>query len=51
MKATEAVDDIENWLEFLKKEQPYDEEGRPVLIASGEKHLAQLVGGAEPTDP
>jgi hypothetical protein len=43
MKANDAVNDVRAWVDFIKKEQPYDAEMRHTILESSEKSLAKLI--------
>jgi hypothetical protein len=47
MKATDAIDDLREWLAYLESEQPYDSDVRETLINNGKKRLAELSASIE----
>jgi hypothetical protein len=48
MNASRAIDDVRSWLEYLKREMPYDRESMDIMIGSAERDLAQLEKIANP---
>jgi hypothetical protein len=48
MKATDAINDVREWLRYLESEQPYDSDTRETLINNAKKRLAELSASDNP---
>jgi len=51
MRAVRAIEEVKAWVDYLKTENPYDEESRAVMLKTGESALAQLMTSAESAIP
>jgi hypothetical protein len=50
MSATRAIPDVEDWVTYLQRKQPYDEKMRTVILKKSSEDLARLKRNA-PTRP
>ena len=48
MKATDAINDVREWLAYLENDQPYDSDTRETLINNAKRRLAELSASVTP---
>jgi hypothetical protein len=51
LKATESINDVRAWIEFVKSEWPYDRESRDTVLRTSETSLAKLIATSESSSP